>query len=240
MPKTQTTRRVFKPTGRVQRFSFCGSPASLKQSKHIEFSMLVLAFLLLCCSGSFAAMPPHESLIYGITSALNAATLHTLDPTITRVTSSVLSAGWFERAFDSLNPWHSSPVKPPAGGMIGSSSSSGNRGSTYGSGYSYAWLKALGGLSSLQDLHLDMPLVLPGQVRTGGVRLRVFERGLGFFLWHGSGYSCAWLKALVGERACRIACPGYLNTRASDLLMRWEFARVAVMICCGGFACTTA
>jgi hypothetical protein len=78
-----------------------------------------------------------------------------------------------------------------------------------------------------------MPLVLPGQVRTGGVRFRVFERGLGLLLWHGSGYSCAWLKALVGKRACRI---GYLNTRASDLLMRWEFARVAVMIYCGGFA----
>jgi hypothetical protein len=78
-------------------------------------------------AGAFFAMPPREAAIYGITAALNAATLHTLDPYITRAMARVAS-------------------------------------SNSGSGRSYAWLQALKGLGCLQDLHLDMPLVLPGQV----------------------------------------------------------------------------
>jgi hypothetical protein len=122
-------------------------------------------------------MPAHEALLYGVTSALNAATLHTLDPHITSAVGSFLSSGWFDRLFGTgLNPLVVGPAKPQTIGvrpcsvassnwwrrLFGSSSSS--SGSTYGSGYSYAWLQALKGLESLQDLHLDMPLALPGQV----------------------------------------------------------------------------
>jgi hypothetical protein len=60
----------------------------------------------------------------------------------------VASSSWWRRLF----------------GSCSSSSSSSSSGSTYGSGYSYAWLQALKELGSLQDLHLDMPLALPGQV----------------------------------------------------------------------------
>jgi hypothetical protein len=112
-------------------------------------------------------MPPHEAMIYGITSALNAATLHTFDPHITSAMGSVLSSSWFERVLDTgLNPLGWGPAKPqtlgfrPHGGASSSSS-----GSAYGSGYSYAWLRELKGLGSLQDVHLDMPTALPGQVR---------------------------------------------------------------------------
>ncbi|KAF6257679.1 hypothetical protein COO60DRAFT_1626728 [Scenedesmus sp. NREL 46B-D3] len=68
---------------------------------------------------------------------------------------------------------------------LGGSTRSSGRG-RYGSGYSYAWLQALRGLPSLQDLHLDMPLVLPGQrsapepAAAGGPQLhQALRRGAG-------------------------------------------------------------
>jgi hypothetical protein len=128
-------------------------------------------------------MPAHEALIYGLTAGLNAATLHTFDPLITRAMATVLSRGWFERPLDAFNRGFSLGLCGPLGSKPSSSSSSSSgRRAAYGSGWSYAWLKSLKRLGSLQDLHLDMPLVLPGQV---GFVCCVFV-----FAFCGSGFCC--------------------------------------------------
>jgi hypothetical protein len=60
---------------------------------------------------------------------------------------------------------------------------------------SHQWLKGVGELQGLRELHLDMPLTVPGQVR----------RGLGRGLGQGLGNMCpgrqaawAWLQTISG------------------------------------------
>ncbi|WIA24088.1 hypothetical protein OEZ85_013695 [Tetradesmus obliquus] len=102
--------------------------------------------------GGFDAMPPSEAAIYGLTAALNAATLHAFDAATSRAMSSVHSSGWWQRFSGS------------SGSSSSSSSSRGLGKKDSGRGSSHAWLASLRGLPGLTDLHLDMPLVLPGQL----------------------------------------------------------------------------
>lgn len=115
------------------------------------------------CAGSFNSLPASEALLYGALTAANAATMCSLSRPMAAAASAALQAGAFDRGAPLLQR-----SRRLLSAITGSSSSSSGAGDVVcGSlSSSYAWLRCLGDLPGLSDVHLDLPLVMPGQVCT--------------------------------------------------------------------------